>query len=179
MTVPCYWPKHYTYLALQSRDELTILGEDSQVEVVVVVSDGNFSCSIDANTNWIVCNSFNKRQQLFNAFWTFAHYETNTKQICAFSLSRAKPRSLKITRTKIEKCVMLEILQIFLVYYQSFYLLLQFVWGNFLRSQTPWRSVLCCHWWRFLGDHWQQLHWETPDVWSSQTCSGHCPFDQK
>ena len=35
--------------------------------------------------------------------------------------------SLKINKNKVELCVMLEILQIFLVYYQSFYLLLQFV----------------------------------------------------
>ena len=45
------------YLALQSRDELTILAEDSQVEVVVVVSDGDLSCSVDAHSNRIVCDT--------------------------------------------------------------------------------------------------------------------------
>ena len=45
------------YLALQSRDELTILAEDSQVEVVVVVSDGDLSSSVDADSNRIVCDT--------------------------------------------------------------------------------------------------------------------------
>lgn len=58
MNLLIFTPNINSYLALQSRDELTILREDSQVEVVVVISDGNFSCSVDANTNWIVCNSW-------------------------------------------------------------------------------------------------------------------------
>ena len=46
--------KQPPYLALQCRDQLTVLGEDSQVEVVVVVSDGDLPGSVDPNTNGIV-----------------------------------------------------------------------------------------------------------------------------
>lgn len=46
------------HLALQCRDQLTVLGEDSQVEVVVVVSDGDLPGSVDPNSNRIVGDAF-------------------------------------------------------------------------------------------------------------------------
>ena len=46
--------KQPPYLALQCRDQLTVLGEDSQVEVVVVVSDGDLPGRVDTNSNRIV-----------------------------------------------------------------------------------------------------------------------------
>ena len=48
-----------SHLALESRNKLAVLAEHGQVEVVVVVSDGDFSCRVNANTNRVVgdpCN---------------------------------------------------------------------------------------------------------------------------
>ena len=42
------------YLALQRGDELSVLREDGQVEVVVVVSDGDLPRGVDTNSNGIV-----------------------------------------------------------------------------------------------------------------------------
>ena len=59
-------PQPQPYLALQCRDQLTVLGEDSQVEVVVVVSDGDLPGSVDPNSNrivgdaWKYCNCLMK-----------------------------------------------------------------------------------------------------------------------
>ena len=44
-------------LALESTNKLPSLGEDSQVEVVVVVSDGNLAASSDSDSNWEVGDS--------------------------------------------------------------------------------------------------------------------------
>lgn len=46
------------HLALQSRDQLPVLGEDCQVEVVVVVRDGDLPCTVDADTDGIVGDAF-------------------------------------------------------------------------------------------------------------------------
>jgi len=46
------------HLALKGRDEETILGEDSQVEVVVIVGDGDLSLGVDANSDGIVGDAF-------------------------------------------------------------------------------------------------------------------------
>ena len=43
-----------SYLALQRGDELSVLREDGQVEVVVVVSDGDLPRGVDTNSNGIV-----------------------------------------------------------------------------------------------------------------------------
>ena len=42
------------YLALQRGDELAVLREDGQVEVVVVVSDGDLPGRVDADTDGVV-----------------------------------------------------------------------------------------------------------------------------
>ena len=42
------------YLALQSRDELSVLREDRKIEVVVVVGDCDFSSGVDSNTDRVV-----------------------------------------------------------------------------------------------------------------------------
>ena len=42
------------YLAFESRNKLSILRKDREVEVIMVVGDGDLPCSIDANTNWVV-----------------------------------------------------------------------------------------------------------------------------
>ena len=42
------------YLALQGADELTILGEDGEVEVVVIVRDGDLPRTVDAHPDGIV-----------------------------------------------------------------------------------------------------------------------------
>lgn len=46
------------HLALESRYQLSLLREDGEVEVVVVVSDGDFAGSVDANSNWVVGDTF-------------------------------------------------------------------------------------------------------------------------
>ena len=42
------------YLALQSRDELSVLREDGKIEVIVVVGDCDFPSSVDSNTDRVV-----------------------------------------------------------------------------------------------------------------------------
>ena len=44
-------------LALESTNKLPSLGEDGQVEIVVVVSDGNLATSGDSDSNWEVGDS--------------------------------------------------------------------------------------------------------------------------
>ena len=48
------------YLALQRGDELAVLREDGQVEVVVVVSDGDLPGSVDADTDGVVGDACNR-----------------------------------------------------------------------------------------------------------------------
>lgn len=45
-------------LALQGVDELTLLGEDGQVKVVVIVSDQNVPLAVDADTNGVIRDAF-------------------------------------------------------------------------------------------------------------------------
>ena len=48
-----------SHLAFESRNKLAVLAEHGQVEVVVVVSDGDFSSCVNADTNRVVgdpCN---------------------------------------------------------------------------------------------------------------------------
>ena len=48
-----------SHLAFESRNKLAVLAEHGQVEVVVVVSDGDFSSRVNADTNRVVgdpCN---------------------------------------------------------------------------------------------------------------------------
>jgi len=46
------------YLALERADELTVLREDGQVEVVVIVRDGDLSRSVDPHSDRIVRDPF-------------------------------------------------------------------------------------------------------------------------
>ena len=46
------------YLALQGGDELAVLAEHRQVEVVVVISDGDLARSVDSDTNRVVGDSW-------------------------------------------------------------------------------------------------------------------------
>ena len=48
------------YLALQRGDELAVLREDGQVEVVVVVSDGNLPGRVNADSDGVVGDACNK-----------------------------------------------------------------------------------------------------------------------
>ena len=45
------------YLALQGGDELAVLAEHRQVEVVVVIGDGDLARSVDSDTNRVVGDS--------------------------------------------------------------------------------------------------------------------------
>lgn len=47
-----------TNLALQSGDELTILGEDGEVEVVVIVRNGDFPRSVDAHADRVIRDAY-------------------------------------------------------------------------------------------------------------------------
>ena len=48
------------YLALQRGDELSVLREDGQVEVVVVVSDGDLPRRVDADSDGVVGDACNR-----------------------------------------------------------------------------------------------------------------------
>ncbi len=48
------------YLALERADELTVLREDGQVEVVVIVRDRDLSRSVDPHSDRIVGDPFTK-----------------------------------------------------------------------------------------------------------------------
>lgn len=56
----------FFYLAFKSWDELTVLTEDSQIKIIVVVSNCDLSSSIYAHSNWIVCDSWNATDLLEN-----------------------------------------------------------------------------------------------------------------
>lgn len=45
------------HLAFKSRYELSVLREHGQVEVVVVVSNCDLARRVDANSNWVVCDT--------------------------------------------------------------------------------------------------------------------------
>uniref|UniRef100_A0A182M8D4 Uncharacterized protein n=1 Tax=Anopheles culicifacies TaxID=139723 RepID=A0A182M8D4_9DIPT len=45
------------HFALHCRYQLSILGEDGKVEVVVIVRDKDFAAGINAHANWIVCDA--------------------------------------------------------------------------------------------------------------------------
>jgi hypothetical protein len=48
----------YRYLALEGTDELAVLREDGEVEVVVIVRNGDLAGPVDAHANGVVGNAF-------------------------------------------------------------------------------------------------------------------------
>ena len=45
------------YLALEGRDELAVLGEDGEIEVVVIVGNGYLASTVDPHSDRVVGDS--------------------------------------------------------------------------------------------------------------------------
>ena len=54
---------YFSHLALESRNKLAVLAEYGQVEVVVVVGDGDLPCGVNADTDRVVGNPCNVKNR--------------------------------------------------------------------------------------------------------------------
>ena len=54
---------YFSHLALESRNKLAVLAEHGQVEVVVVVGDGDLPRGVNADTDWVVGNPCNVKNR--------------------------------------------------------------------------------------------------------------------